>query len=210
MMTDRITPQHLQRTAIVYVRQSSPEQVRSHAESTRIQIGLRDKAVAFGWPTPVTIVDDLGISAAGFAHRAGFQHMVTEVSLGHVGLILCFEASRLSRNSKDWAQLFELCGLLATLVADLDQVYDLLAARRSADPGREGQHQRVRAQPVSAALAGSHSRQGPARRAAVHAAGRVGVDPGWPDRAASRIGACSRRSAWCSTNSCSSAACARC
>jgi DNA invertase Pin-like site-specific DNA recombinase len=125
MQTDRITTQHLQRTAIVYVRQSSPEQVRSHAESTRIQVGLRDKAVAFGWPKPVTIVDDLGVSAAGFAHRAGFQHMVTEVSLGHVGLILCFEASRLSRNSKDWAQLFELCGLLATLVADLDQVYDL-------------------------------------------------------------------------------------
>jgi DNA invertase Pin-like site-specific DNA recombinase len=125
MRTDRITAQHLRRAAIVYVRQSSPEQVRSHAESTRIQIGLRDKAVAFGWPNPVTIVDDLGVSAAGFAHRAGFQHLVTEVSLGHVGIILCFEASRLSRNSKDWAQLFELCGLLATLVADLDQVYDL-------------------------------------------------------------------------------------
>jgi hypothetical protein len=64
MRTDRITIQHLPRTAIVYVRQSSPEQVRSHAESTRIQVGPRDKAVAFGWPKPVTIVDDLGISAA--------------------------------------------------------------------------------------------------------------------------------------------------
>ncbi len=125
MMTDRITATHLQRAAIVYVRQSSPEQVRNHAESTRIQIGLRDKAVAFGWHDPVTIVDDLGISAAGFAHRAGFQHMAAEVSLGHIGIILCFEASRLSRNSKDWAQLFEVCGHLDTLVADLDQVYDL-------------------------------------------------------------------------------------
>jgi len=73
MMTDRITATHLQRAAIVYVRQSSPEQVRNHAESTRIQIGLRDKAVAFGWHHPVTIVDDLGISAGGFAHRAGFH-----------------------------------------------------------------------------------------------------------------------------------------
>ena len=125
MMTDRITATHLQRAAIVYVRQSSPEQVRNHAESTRIQLGLRDKAVAFGWHNPVTIVDDLGISAGGFAHRAGFQHMAAEVSLGHVGIILCFEASRLSRNSKDWAQLFEVCGHLDTLVADLDQVYDL-------------------------------------------------------------------------------------
>jgi len=104
MMTDRITAHHLKRAAIVYVRQSSPEQVRNHGESTRIQIGLPDKAVAFGWRDPVTIVDDLGTSAGGFAHRAGFQHMAVEVSLGHIGLILCFEASRLSRHSKDWAQ----------------------------------------------------------------------------------------------------------
>ncbi len=124
-MTDRITAEHLKRAAIVYVRQSSPEQVRNHAESTRIQVGLREKAVAFGWPNPVTILDDLGISAGGFAQRAGFQHMAAEVSLGHVGIILCFEASRLSRNSKDWAQLFEICGHLDTLVADLDQIYDL-------------------------------------------------------------------------------------
>ncbi len=61
--------------------------------------------MAFGWRNPITIMDDLGISAAGFAQRAGFQRMVAEVSLGNVGIILCFEASRLSRNSKDWAQL---------------------------------------------------------------------------------------------------------
>jgi DNA invertase Pin-like site-specific DNA recombinase len=125
MMTNRITADHLKRAAIIYVRQSSPEQVRNHGESTRIQIGLRDKAVAFGWRDPVTMLDDLGISAGGVAHRAGFQHMTAEVSLGKVGIILCFEAFRLSRNSKDWAQLFEICGHLATLVADLDQVYDL-------------------------------------------------------------------------------------
>ena len=98
--------------------------MRNHAESPRIEIGLRDNAVAFGWHNPVTIVDDLGISAGGFAYRAGFQHMAAEVSLGHIGIILCFEASRLSRNSKHWAQLFEVCGHLDTLVADLDQVYD--------------------------------------------------------------------------------------
>jgi DNA invertase Pin-like site-specific DNA recombinase len=125
MMTDRIGADHLKRAALVYVRQSKPEQVRSHAESTRIQMGLREKAVAFGWRNPVTITDDLGLSAGGFAERAGFQHMAAEVSLGNVGIIFCFEASRLSRNSKDWAQLFEICGHLDTLVADLDQVYDL-------------------------------------------------------------------------------------
>ena len=69
-MTNRITAEHLKRAAIVYVRQSGPEQVRSHAESTRIQVGLREKAVAFGWGTPVTIMDDLGLSAAGFAQWA--------------------------------------------------------------------------------------------------------------------------------------------
>ena len=125
MKTDRITADHWKRAAIVYVRQSKPQQVRDHAESTRLQIGLREKAVALGWPTPLTILDDLGISAGGFAERAGFQQMTAEASLGKVGIILCFEASRLSRNSKDWAQLFEICGHLNTLVADLDQVYDL-------------------------------------------------------------------------------------
>ena len=182
MMTDRITTQHLKRAAIVYVRQCSPEQVRSHGESTRIQVGLRDKAVAFGWPKPVTIVDDLGISAAGFAHRAGFQHLVAEVSLGHVGIILCFEASRLSRNSKDWAQLFELCGHLATLVADLDQVYDLSLPDDRLILGVKGSVSEYELS-LFAALAGGHSCEGQTRRAAIHAAGRAGLDPGWPDRA---------------------------
>ena len=109
-MADRITANHLKRAAIVYVRQSSPEQVRNHAESTRIQVGLRDKAVAFGWREPVTILDDLGVSAGGFANRAGFQHMAAEVSLGQVGIILCFEASRLSRNSKDWLSCLRSAG----------------------------------------------------------------------------------------------------
>jgi DNA invertase Pin-like site-specific DNA recombinase len=96
-MPNRITADHLKRAAIVYVRQSSPEQVRNHAESTRIQVGLREKAVAFGWRDAVIILDDLGISAGGCAQRAGFQHMAAEVSMGHVGIILCFEASRLSQ-----------------------------------------------------------------------------------------------------------------
>jgi DNA invertase Pin-like site-specific DNA recombinase len=121
----RITPQHRERTAIVYVRQSTPEQVRGHAESTRVQLGLRERAIALGWRTPIAIDDDLGISASGFADRPGFQRMLAEVALRHVGIILCIDASRLSRNSRDFAHLFELCGFFETLVADLDQVYDL-------------------------------------------------------------------------------------
>jgi hypothetical protein len=184
-MTDRITGNHLKRAAIVYVRQSSPEQVRNHGESTRIQIGLRDKAVAFGWRDPVIMLDDLGISAGGFAHRAGFQHMAAEVSLGHIGIILCFEASRLSRNSKDWAQLFEICGHLDTLVADLDQVYDLAFPNDRLILGVKGSVSEYELSLFPATLAGGHCREGPARRADVYAPGGAELDPRGPDRAAS-------------------------
>ena len=121
----RITTEHRSRDAIVYVRQSSPDQVRSNTESRRMQLDLREKAIALGWASPVVIDEDLGISAAGYAHRPGFQQLLARVALREIGIILCFDASRLSRNSKDWAHLFELCGYFQTLIADLDQVYDL-------------------------------------------------------------------------------------
>ena len=121
----RVTPEHRSRTALVYVRQSTEKQVQTNVESTRIQVGLREKAIAMGWSRPVVIDDDLGVSAAGFADRPGFQELITRVTMRQAGIILCVDASRLSRNSKDWAQLFELCGHFHTLIADLDQVYDL-------------------------------------------------------------------------------------
>lgn len=121
----RILPQHLARKALVYIRQSSPGQVRVNVESTRVQLGLREKAFALGWSNPQVVDDDLGISAAGFADRPGFQRMLAQIALREVGIILCVDASRLSRNSKDWANLFELCGYFDTLIADIDQVYDL-------------------------------------------------------------------------------------
>jgi DNA invertase Pin-like site-specific DNA recombinase len=127
-MTERIRAEHLRRSAIVYIRQSSPGQVRHHTESAKVQLGLCDRARALGWSEPLVIADDLGISAAGYVERPGFQRLAAEVSLLKVGIIFCFEAGRLSRNSKDWAQLFELCGHLKTLVADLDQIYDLSLA----------------------------------------------------------------------------------
>lgn len=122
---NRISPQHLSRKAIVYVRQSSPGQVRDNPESTRVQLGLCEKAVALGWRTPSVIQDDLGISASGYAERPGFQELLTRVAMREVGIILCVAACRLSRNSKDWAHLFELCSYFDTLIADLEQVYDL-------------------------------------------------------------------------------------
>lgn len=121
----RIDRQHLDRGAIVYIRQSDPRQVREHLESTALQRGLLERAIELGWPKPKLIEDDLGISAGGFAERPGFQWLLTQVTLRKVGVILCMDASRLSRNSTDWAQLFQLCGYFDTLIADAQQVYDI-------------------------------------------------------------------------------------
>ncbi len=121
----RIGADHLSRTALVYVRQSSPGQVSRNTESARVQLGLCEKAVALGWRSPRAIQDDLGISASGYVDRPGFRELLTRVAMREVGIILCLDASRLSRNSKDWAHLFELCSYFNTLIADLEQVYDL-------------------------------------------------------------------------------------
>lgn len=121
----RVTTDHRARTAVVYVRQSSDKQVQTNPESARIQVGLREKAIALGWSQPVIIDDDLGVSAAGYAVRPGFQDLIARITMRQAGIVLCVDASRLSRNSKDWAQLFELCSYFNTLIADLDQVYDL-------------------------------------------------------------------------------------
>jgi DNA invertase Pin-like site-specific DNA recombinase len=121
----RIAKRHLERSAVVYVRQSDARQVREHTESTLLQRGLREKAMEMGWSSPKVVEDDLGVTASGFAERAGFQWMLTQVTLRRVGIIFCIEASRLSRNSPDWAHLFELCGYFDTLIADVQQVYDV-------------------------------------------------------------------------------------
>jgi len=121
----RIGKRHLERSAVVYVRQSDPRQVREHTESTLLQRSLRERAIEMGWAAPKIIEDDLGINATGFADRPGFQWMLTQVTLRKIGIIFCIEASRLSRNSPDWARLFELCGYFDTLIADVQQVYDV-------------------------------------------------------------------------------------
>jgi len=121
----RITAKHLARDAIIYVRQSSSEQVVTNTESTRLQRELREKAILLGWNNPVIIDDDLGISAAGYSERPGFQSLLASVATRKVGIIFCLEASRLSRNSMDWAHLFELCSFFDTLIADPEQIYDL-------------------------------------------------------------------------------------
>jgi DNA invertase Pin-like site-specific DNA recombinase len=123
---EKVQPWHRDRLAVVYVRQSTAQQVLDHQESTRLQYGLTTRAVELGWAAArvVVIDDDLGKSGTSAAGRAGFQRLVSEVSLDQVGIILGVEMSRLARSCKDWYQLLELCALFRTLIADLDGVYD--------------------------------------------------------------------------------------
>jgi DNA invertase Pin-like site-specific DNA recombinase len=124
--TEKILPRHLERLAVVYVRQSTMQQVLEHQESTRLQYGLVRWAVAWGWPEARVLVidEDLGRSGSSAEGRQGFQRLVAEVGLDHVGVILGVEMSRLARSSKDWHQLLEICALFGTLIADLDGIYD--------------------------------------------------------------------------------------
>ena len=122
----KVTSCQTGRLAVIYVRQSTKQQVIDHSESTRLQYALADRAAAMGWAAAriVVIDDDLGKSGSSAVDRAGFQRLVTEISLGHVGLVLGTEMSRLARSGKDWYQLIELCALAGALLADLDGVYD--------------------------------------------------------------------------------------
>src|SRR5499426_2965598 len=123
---DKLTFRHLERLAGVYVRQSTLQQVLEHQESTRLQYGLVQRAMALGWSEARVLVidDDWGQSGATAEGRQGFQRRVAEGGLDHVGLVLGVEMSRLARSSKDWHQLLEICALFGTLIADLDGIYD--------------------------------------------------------------------------------------
>lgn len=121
-----IAPSQLARTALVYVRQSTPKQVAHNQESTRRQYQLVEVAQRLGWPRPrITVIDaDLGLSGTSSTERQGFQQLVAAISLGEVGLVLVTEVSRLSRLNSDWHRVIELCAVFETLIADEDGVYD--------------------------------------------------------------------------------------
>jgi DNA invertase Pin-like site-specific DNA recombinase len=124
--SSKVTAAHLARTALLYVRQSTLKQVINNTESAIRQYDLRGRAIALGWAADqITVIDiDQGHSGASAADREGFQQLVAEVSLGRAGIVLGLECSRLARNSADWHQLLELCGMTGTLICDEDGLYD--------------------------------------------------------------------------------------
>lgn len=124
--SNKIKPQHLERLAIVYVRQSDPQQVRQHRESADLQYKLAGSAVTLGWQDERVLVidEDQGCTGRTVEGREGFQRLLAEVGLNHVGMVIGIEMSRLARSSKDWHQLIELCAIFDTLLADQDGLYD--------------------------------------------------------------------------------------
>ena len=125
-VNQKVTASHLKRQAYCYVRQSTLKQVFENTESTKRQYALRERAIALGWPVVqiVTVDSDLGETATSVADRQGFQKLMTEVSLGHVGLVMGLEVSRLARNNADWARLLEICAITDTLILDEEGVYN--------------------------------------------------------------------------------------
>jgi DNA invertase Pin-like site-specific DNA recombinase len=122
----KITPAHLRRQALVYIRQSTPHQVQSNQESTERQYALVKRAQHLGRAPEATVSvdEDQGRSGQGAQHRSGFQKLLADISSGHVGMVLALEASRLARSSVDWHRLIEICAITRTLLADDSAIYD--------------------------------------------------------------------------------------
>jgi DNA invertase Pin-like site-specific DNA recombinase len=120
---NKITADHLTRRACVYIRQSTPEQVRHNLESKRRQYGLVDHARALGWQDIDVIDDDLGISGSGI-RRPGFERLLSAVCDGQVGAVFSTEASRLARTNREWHTLLEFCNIVGVLLIDAEAVYD--------------------------------------------------------------------------------------
>src|ERR687890_1669468 len=130
MSADKIGPQHRARKAVLYVRQSSAQQVQHNRESQVLQYAMRERLVQLGWSEIAVVDEDLGRSAAGGVARVGFERMVAEVCLGKVGAVAAREVSRFARNSRDWQQLVEVCRVVDTVLIDQEMVY---APRQSND-----------------------------------------------------------------------------
>jgi len=122
-VSDKIKPHHIERKAILYVRQSSVYQVQNNLESQKLQYAMRDRLRSLGWRDIEVVDEDLGRTASGAVTRAGFERMVAEVCLGHVGAVAAREVSRFARNSREWQKLVEVCRVVDTLLIDQEMVY---------------------------------------------------------------------------------------
>jgi DNA invertase Pin-like site-specific DNA recombinase len=122
-MSEKIKLQHLQRKAILYIRQSSTYQVHNNLESQKLQYAMQERLRQLGWCEIEVVDEDLGRSAAGTVARSGFERMVAEVCLGKVGAVAAREVSRFARNSREWQQLVEVCRVVDTLLIDHETVY---------------------------------------------------------------------------------------
>ncbi len=123
MSSEKVRPHHLERKAILYVRQSSAHQVLHNRESGALQYAMRDRLTALGWSQIEVIDDDLGPYATGSVQRVSFERMVAEVCLGKVGAVCALEVPRFARNSRDWQQLIEMCRVVDTVLVDQETVY---------------------------------------------------------------------------------------
>ncbi len=170
----KVKSTHLMRDAYLYIRQSSLRQVMENTESTERQYALSEQAVALGWPRDrIVVIDhDLGQSGAS-SDREGFRRLVTEVSLGHAGIVLGLEVSRLARNSSDWHRLLEICALSDTLILDEDGVYDPAHFNDRLLLGLKGTMSEAEPPCAPSPAARRHPQQGSTRRTVDETAYRV-------------------------------------
>jgi DNA invertase Pin-like site-specific DNA recombinase len=122
-MSEKIRPHHLERKAILYIRQSSAYQVSNNTESQKLQYAMQERLRLLGWRDIDIVDDDLGRSAAGTVTRTGFERMVAEVCMGQVGAVAAREVSRFARNSREWQRLVEVCRVVDTLLVDQEMIY---------------------------------------------------------------------------------------
>ena len=182
---NKIASDHLAREAVVYIRQSTPDQLRHNHESRRRQYGLADRARGLGWDEPVVIDEDLGRSGGGTS-RPGFDRLLVAICEGRVGIVLSLEASRLARNGRDWHTLLEFCALVGCLLGDEDGLYDPRLPNDRLLLWYEGDAVRDGALDAAPALARGAAAQGVARRALPRRGGRLREGPPRSDRQGSR------------------------
>ena len=158
----RISAEHLARRAVVYVRQSTADQVQHHLESQRRHYALADRARALGWSDVVVIDEDPGRSGSG-VRRPGFERLLSHLCQGDVGAVFCIEASRLARNGRDWHTLLEFCRLVSALLIDEDGIYDPRHANDRLLPGMKRHALRDGALHTASALPSGPGAEGASR-----------------------------------------------